>query len=358
MPTRFQFAIFAAACLAITLHSTYSAAEPAVGCPSRLKIGAVLPLSGGPVSSGQAVQKSIMLASEKYDPLDCVKFIFEDDQLTPKNTVNAVNKLLDIDKIDGLIVYGTPTSLAVVDIAEQRHLPMVALSILGKVVAGRNYVVKHWCTAERLNEAVSAEVARRGYKAVAIASTVNDAMLGLRDLFKQTNSQLIVVDEEFAKDDYGFGSFAARLRQKKPDALYVLIYPPQTAPFMKALRSAKFSGEAFGVHNIEDPNEIKASDGAMIGMWFANGDDGAGEHYRTDYQRKYSEPPVLGGASGFDVAKLFIESVQQTQNLNSYLHNVKNFSGAFGVYDASGKNDFNFKAAIKEVTRDGFKKGD
>lgn len=355
---RTHFAFFARAVFALTLHSHYTEAQSPTSspCKSHLKVGVVLPLSGGPVSAGQAVQRSILLASEKYDPSACVKFFFEDDQLVPKNTVSAVTKLLNIDQINSLIVCGTGTSLAVADIAEQRHLPMIALSILGKVVAGRSYVVKHWCTAERLNEAVSAEVSRRGYKTIAIASTINDAMLGLRDLFLKTNPQLVILNEEFAKDDYSFESFALHVRREKPDAVYVLMFPPQAAPFMKTLRTAKYSQDAFGVHNIEDPNEIKASEGSMIGMWFANGDDGAGENYRADYTAKYSEPPVFGGANAFDVAKLLIEAAQHGVDPNVYLHSVKNFSGAFGSYDATGNNDFNFKAVIKEVTETGLKK--
>lgn len=98
-------------------------------------------------------------------------FLFEDDQLLPKNTITIVNRFITVEKVDGLIVYGTPTSIAVGDIVERHKLPMIALSILGKVVQDKKYIVKHWCIAEKLNEAVSQEVRRRGYKSVAIVST-------------------------------------------------------------------------------------------------------------------------------------------------------------------------------------------
>ena len=124
------------------------------------------------------------------------------------------------------------------------------------------------------------------------------------------------------------------------------------------MREQKFLGEAFGVHNIEDPREVLASNATMVGMWLANGDDTAGENYRIDYLRRFGEESSLGGGSGYDSAKLFIEAAQADNDLNWYLHNVKGFKGSFGVYNATANNDFDFKAVIKIVVDRGFRKVD
>jgi branched-chain amino acid transport system substrate-binding protein len=352
MEKKFSFLLWIGLYLAFAAHA-YAQAAPN-RCRHLVTIGVVLPLSGGPIASGEAVRNSILLASERYDREKCVRFVFEDDQLTPRNTVTAVNKLVEIDKVQGLIVYGTPTSLAVVDLAESRHLPLIALSILGKVVAGKSYVVKHWCTAERLNEAVVAEVKKRGYKSVAVVSTVNDAMLGLRDLFADSGAVEISLNEEFVKDDFDYRTVVTKIRQKKPDAVYVLLYPPQPSIFVKMLREAKYEGQMFGVHNLEDPNEVKASGNAMLGMWLANGDDTAGERYRQAYKQRFGVDTLLGGASGYDAAKLIIEAVSKGLEINSYLHTARDFSGAFGKYNATGRNDFDFQAVVKTIRPEGF----
>ena len=325
-------------------------------CARHLKVGVVLPLTGGPVSSGEAVRNGILLAAERFDSGNCVEFIFEDDQLQPKMTVSAVQKLVETDRAGALIVYGTPTSLAVNAYTERSRIPLIALSILDKVVEGKNYVMKHWCTAERLHEAVSREVGKRGYKTIAVVSTVNDAMLKLRDLMVQERGPQIVLNEEFLKTDYDFRTIATRIREQRPAAVYVLLYPPQAAPFMKMLRESGFKGEAFGVHNLEDPAEVSASSGAMVGMWLANGDDSAGENYRADYEKRFSQKPSLGGANGFDAAKMLIESLQSGADLNDYLHRLADFSGAFGHYSAAPSNDFNIPAVIKEIRPEGFVK--
>lgn len=338
---------------ALMFQHTCSAQTPAV-CKKFLKIGISLPLTAGAISSGEAVKNSIMLADEKYDSGKCVEFLFEDDQTLAKNTLSIVRKFIDIDHVDGLIVYGTPTSIAVGDIIEKNRVPMIALSILGKVVENKKYAMKHWCTAERLDAAVKREIGKRGYKSVAIVSTQNDAMFGLRDLFKENKPADIVLDEDYVREGSDFRSTIMRMIAKKADAVYVLLYPPQTGIFMKQLREQGFKGDAFGVHNIEDPEEVKVSVGSMLGMWFANGDETAGENYREDYLRRFGIETSLGGASGFDSAKMFIEASQQGGDVNMYLHTLKDFHGAFGVYSATRGNDFDFDAVIKVVEKEGF----
>ncbi len=323
-------------------------------CKKQLKIGVVLSLSAGPVASGDAIRKSIELADINIDTSNCVQFIFEDDRFQPKNTVTAVNKLIHTDKVDGLIIYGTPTSLAVSSLAERAKIPMIALSVLDRVVEGKNYIMKHWCTAERLNEAIVAETKKRNYKKVAIVSTINDAMLKLRNLFIDSDTVEVVSDDEFLKKDFDFSSIATRYKYKDLDAIYILLYPPQTALFAKRLREAGITTPFFGVHNIEDPNEVAVSRGALFGAWIANAHDGLGENYRQSYIDRYKELPGLGGGSGFDVAKMFIEASRQDVSLNKYLHSIVNFKGAFGTYRATTENDFNFGAVIKTVTEEGF----
>ena len=341
--------------LLLSFHNV-SFADSSRECIRKLKIGVSLPLTAAAISSGEAVKNSIILADEKYDTRQCVEFLFEDDQLLAKNTLSIVNRFVDIEHVDGLIIYGTPTSIAVGNFVEKNRLPMIALSILGKVVQDKKFIVKHWCTAERLNEAVNNEVRRRGYKRVAIVTTQNDAMLGLRDLYVNNKTTQVVLDEEHVRDSSDFRSSILKIISKNADAVYLLLFPPQTGIFAKQLRAHGFNGEVFGVHNMEDPGEVETSAGAMIGMWLANGDETAGENYRSEYLKRFGTETSLGGASGFDSAKMFIEASQQHGDTNDYLHHLTNFNGAFGTYSSTENNDFNIGAVIKVIEKDGFKK--
>lgn len=337
--------------------STASYAE--LNCKKQLKIGVALNLSGSvALATGAAGRNSVMLADEIFDADNCVEFVFEDTQMDPKTTINIVNKLIHKDKVDGLIVLGTPTSIVAAEIAERNKIFMIGLSILPRVVQDKKFVMKHWCSADKLNQAVLAESERRKYKTVATVSSQNDATLLLRDLYKKSTINP-VLDEEFSKDNFDFTTVVTKIKSKNPDAVYNLLFPPQAAPFMKELRGKGYSGEVFGVHNIEDPHEIASSDMAMNGVWFVNSDDSSGDiQYPELYFRHYQQKTTFGGANAFDVAKMFIQSAYQDMTIVDYMHSLKNFNGAFGRYNATSANDFDFIPVIKKVADGEIKKAD
>lgn len=314
-----------------------------------LKIGVIAPFSGAAAASGETVRNSILLAQEKFDSQRTVNFVFEDDQLQPKNTVVSVEKLIAQDRVNGLIVFGSPTSLAVSSIAEKNKVPMVALSIVDKVVAGKSYVFKHWVASRAENELVVAEVQRRGYTRVAVVASTNDAMLALREHFIASKIADIVYSEDFSRDETDFRTAVAKIRIANPDAVYNLLWSPQASLFARALRDGGVIVPMFGVHNLEDPSQIEASGGALNGAWFVTGDDSLAAEYYRDYKARFGAAPVAGGPNAFDVAKMYIEAAK-SKNIPDFLRNLNNFHGAYGEYGATGNNDFMIKAAIKSIT--------
>jgi len=340
--------IEAAFVLGILLHSLFPSAFA-----EGVRIGVVAPLTGGAAASGETVRNSVSLAAAEFNSDGAVSFVFEDDQLEPKNTVTVVSKLVEINKVKGLIVFGTGTSLAVGGIVEKSEIPMIALSIVDRVVADKSFVVKHWVSSRVENELVVEEVKRRGYKRVAVVATTYDAMLALRDHFLDSKVSEIVFSEDVSKDDVDLRSLVSRVVSLRPDAVYILLWAPQAGVFAKKLRESGYSGEFFGVHNLEDQNEVSNARGALEGAWFVTGNDSAADGYYKAYREKYGKMPAAGGLNSFDAAKLMIEGVR-SGDLNEFLHSTKNFSGACGIYGASGMNDFNIAATTKIVRGDSF----
>lgn len=341
-----NYLLFISISIQILLNSSASFAE-------KRKIGVVLPLTGPASSNGQSIANSIKLASEKFDPANNLQFVLEDDQMQPSKTVAAVNKLIHQTGVSGLIVFGSPTSLAVNDLAEKAKIPMIAMSVVERVVADKQFVVKHWVTAESENAILQKQVINSGYKTVALISTINDAMLRLRDLFVAKSASKIVSDEEVAPDLTDFKSLATKIISRKPAAVYVLLWAPQPGVFTKELRNLGYDGDIFGAHNIEDPHEVSASQGALTGAWYVTGDDRHGALYYQKYLERFGSLPSNGGINGYDCALLMIRGLE-SGDLNSYLHKVKNFQGAYGNYSATGFNDFSIPATIKKITSHGF----
>ena len=335
----------------LTLPLLASAENP------KIKIGVIAPLTGTASSNGTTVKNSILLAQEDWDPDHRIDFIFEDDQLLPKNTVNAANKLLLSDNVKGLIVYGSPTSLAVNSIAEKCKTPMIALSVVKRVVDGYSYVTKLWVSSKIENDLVIKEATKRNYQNVFVVATLNEAMLALKENFIHSWGEKRTSSEDIAREETDFRSLVLKIISKKPDAIYNLLWAPQPGLFVKLLRENGYKGAIFGAHNLEDPNEIKNSAGALDDSWFVTGDDSKAGDYLGKYRLKYKVDPTAGGANAYDAAKLYIDAVH-TDDINAFLHHVNNFHGAYGTYSASGENDYTIGARVKKIKNSAIISGD
>ena len=320
------------------------------------RIGVIQPLTGPLATSGEAVQRSIALADQLYDKKDEVHFIFEDDGFLPKNSVAAAKKFI-AEGVEAVIIFGTPTALAVAPVTEQAKMPLAAISILDKVVQGRECTVRHFVAWQEENRRVIQEAVRRGYRRVAVVAAINDASLALRDGFVRDASAQIVLSEEFQREEMDFRTVAARIRGLKPDAVYHLLFAPQGSAFMKALREAGYSAPVFAVHNVEDPQEVTAAVGAYEGIWYVTGDDRAGRFYAETYRTMYGQYPAMGGANAFDLAKMIIEAVDEGVPVLQKFKTLREFDGAFGRYGAAPGNTFDLRATLRSVRGGQFVEG-
>jgi branched-chain amino acid transport system substrate-binding protein len=315
---------------------------------SKLHVGVITPLSGSLTASGEAVRESVILADELYDKTNLVEFTFEDDGFLPKNSVTIARKFI-ADRVDAIIVFGTPTALAIAPLTERTKVPLAAISILDKVVQDKNYTVRHFVSWQEETQRVVQEVRRLGYQRIAMVTTQNDASLALRDGFISQSGVEIVLNEEFGKDDLDFRVVAARIKGLRPDAVYHLLFSPQGSAFMKSLRGIGCRVPVFGAHNVEDPQEVQAAQGAYEDLWFVTGDDRAGRFYVDAYQKKHGVYPAMGGANAFDYAKMIIESAQEGVPVLEKFKELRNFEGAYGQYGAAPGNAFEIQATIRII---------
>ena len=116
------------------------------------KIGVVLPLSGPMSIVGTAIRDGMELSHNAGDGLE---LIFEDDQYMPRNSVLAVQRLIDGIGVDGLVVFGSGPSIAVSEIAEQRKVPLISFAMNDNVGVGKHYVFRLFMTGETQNKALS-----------------------------------------------------------------------------------------------------------------------------------------------------------------------------------------------------------
>ena len=327
-----------------------------------IKVAIIGPLSGDTVSFGESVKNGAIMAYDELpeDQRRTIALIFEDDGFQPARTVSAFRKAVDMDKASVVLVSGSSCGLAVSPLAEELKIPVVAVASDGNVVKGRNFVVNLWVTPETEAEAAYAELMRRKYRTIARISTEHAFPETVNKAFdKRAGKDIeLALDQSFTTDVRDFRPIITRLRAlPKLDAVELVLLPGQLGIFARQLREQGITVPMFGYEFFEDPREVEASRGALVGQWYVNSKSAQPDFLKA-YERKFPEAPSFAAANGYDFVKIIalaLSKDRSTQGINHTLHKLDDFQGALGRYSASGQNTFTLPAAIKVVTESGFK---
>lgn len=317
------------------------------------KLGAVLATTGPMSIQGVPMRNAMLLAKEQLDKNNRIQILFEDDGFVPKNTVSAVNKLLTSERVDAVAVFGTQQGLAVADMIERAKIPFISINVNRKVVLGRTNAVLFLPAIEDFMKSTITEVSKRGYKTVAAVASIQDSALLQLDLLVKSGAAKIVYSQELPADDQDMRMTALQVKNSAPQALFVSTLPPQGSLFTRRVREVGYKGEIFTVLQTGNRNEFLAAKGGLDGAWFVAGDDRQASAYYAAYQQRFSDTPTAESIYTYDLIKMILQGLE-TQDLNNYLHSVRDFTGMAGTYSSDGRNSFSFPLGVRRFTESGF----
>ena len=348
-------AVFFAACVAPACADTHH--------PHAVNVGVILPLTGEGAAPGISFKNGMQLALQTLSPeaRARVRFLIEDDQMIPKNTVTAYKRLRASANIDAVVSFTSSASHAVAGLAEADHVPLLAVGSDPALAYHRHYVINFIVMPETEASLLVGEALRRGYKRIVRINTIQQGTYALRDAFDTANEGRMAVafEQDYAHEVKDFKPFITRLRQHKNiDAVMVNFLFGQAGAFARQLREAGIPLPIFGYHDLENPQEVQASNGALVGAWYANPASPT-DDFAKRYRREFPDAALSFAAYGHDVVLLLAHGAERyssAEGLNSFLHTVKDFNGALGRFSASGRNSFTLPATLKIVQKDGFEK--
>ena len=351
-----------------TIFSGPAAAAPANNnaAASGFRVGVILPLSGANASIGNYLRNGILLAHGSLPPAlrDKVKLFFEDDQLLSSRSVSAFNKLVDINRIHAALVLGSGVGNALAPLAERQKIVLIAIGASDRnVVADRNFAFIHWITPETEAKTLLTEMRKRNYQRIALLYQEQEGAIAVyravARAFDEAGMKSRLAMEEQVNYSDDFKTFIARARARNVDAVVVALFPGMVSSFARQAYSSSWKPALVGLEMFEDANEVKASDGALIGQWYVNADDAAPE-FVSNYKAAYGDHPGWAAANAYDSLKLISAGFERygadSTRIAEFLHSLKDYSGAAGQYSASGDNRFILPATIKIVTETGFEK--
>ncbi|MBX7143914.1 MAG: ABC transporter substrate-binding protein [Oligoflexia bacterium] len=301
--------------------------------PTPLKVGVVLSLSGITAEYGTALQRGISLGLNHYpNAKRSFSFIYEDAEYSTAKAVQAFHKLVDIDRVDLIYVWGVAFCEALAPLAESRKVPLVAQCISPHVAANRSYVLRFMNTTTQYVDTLLREIRYRAWKRIALVLTENpylEEMYQMLRLRAPKEIQFEVLDSYQATQN-DFRTSVTKLRHGEFDAIGVFLAAGQISRFYLQMRENQLSLPSIGTNFFDSYSEIEMANGSMEGAVFAN--NYVAPIFAADYVLAYNDlSQVQWAALGYEFVKHLAGIEKPTKgDLMTQLVRAPASSGALG----------------------------
>jgi branched-chain amino acid transport system substrate-binding protein len=305
-----------------TLVSTGASAED-------VKVGVVLPLTGGLSAVGKQVQAGIKMYMDKNGATvggKKIDLIIKDDGGVPDNSKRLAQELIVNDKVAIIGSALTPSAMAIGPLSTQaKTANVVMVSGTSRVINPENpYMARTSFTLGQQSGIIAEWAAKNGSKKVAIIQSDwapgAEATAVFTDAFTKAGGQIAeTIKVPLANPD--FAPFLQRARDLNPDTLFVFVPAGQAGTFAKqfAERGLDKAGiKLIGPGDIVDDNDLPGMGDAMLGVVTAGiysvlHNSPTNKEYVAAFKKANGYRPNFISLGGYDGMHLIYEALKKTQ---------------------------------------------
>ena len=206
-----------------------------------VKIGALLPMTGPQQSTGVQLSAAIRLYMAQHGDTVAgkkIQVIVKDDAAVAETTKRLAQELIVKDKVNFVVGFGlTPTAFAVAPLATEANIPQVVMAAGTSSVTERSpYIVRTSFTLAQSCVIMADWALKNGIKKV--VSMVSDFAPGIdsenffKEAFLKGGGEIVeYIRTPLASPD--FAPFLQRVRDSKPDAVFIFVPAGQGASFVR-----------------------------------------------------------------------------------------------------------------------------
>ncbi len=349
-----------------TDSSTGSAAEA-----SEIVIGHYASMTGSTAHFGQDTDRGVRLAIEEVNAEGGVlgkklKLVTLDDRGDSAEAANAVNRLIDVEKVSAVLgEVASSLSLAGGRVAQRRKIPMISpTSTNPKVTEVGDYIFRV-CFIDPFQGKVMATFARNNLKfdKVAILKDVkNDYSIGLADAFQKSFTALggtIVVEQSYSQGDTDFSAQVTAIRGTQAQAVFVPGYYSEVGTIARTADRLGLKVPLLGGDGWDSPDLFKIGGDAINGSYFSDhfAPDVATEKSKAfvaNFAKKYGQAPTGLGALGYEAALVLIDSIKRAGKndpgaIRDAIAATKDFEGVTGKITIDAQRNPQKSAVVLKV---------
>ncbi|ABQ47616.1 ABC transporter substrate-binding protein [Thermotoga petrophila] len=338
---------------------------------SAVKIGVILPMTGGISAFGRMVWEGIQIAYEEKPTVlgEKVELLLLDTRSEKTEAANAASRAIDKEKVLAIIgEVASAHSLAVAPIAEENKVPMITPASTNPLVTQGRKFVSRVCFIDPFQGVAMAVFAYKnlGAKRVVVFTDVEqDYSVGLSNFFKDKFTELggQVKRVFFRSGDQDFSAQLSVAMSFNPDAIYITGYYPEIALISRQARQLGFTGYILAGDGADAPELIEIGGEAVEGLLFTThyhpkaASNPVAKKFVEVYKEKYGKEPAALSALGYDAYMVLLDAIERaggfdTEKIAEEIRKTEDFNGASGIINIDENGDA-IKSVVVNVVKNG-----
>jgi branched-chain amino acid transport system substrate-binding protein len=314
---------------ATAVAATLCAAGLAFAQQAPFKIGLILPMTGQQATTGRQIEAAAKLwMAQNGDTVAGrkVELIVKDDTSLPDVTRRVAQELVVNEKVDVLAGFGiTPSALAVAPIATQSKTPQVVMAAATSAITEASpFIVRTSFTLPQVSVVMGDWAPKNGIKTV--VTLVTDYGPGI-DAEKYFSERFILSGGKVAEKlrvplrNPDFAPFLQKVRDIKPDALFVFVPSGAGAAVMKQFgeRGMDKAGiKMIATGDVTDDDQLNDMGDVALGVvnshhYSAAHPSAANKKYVEAFQKANKGlRPNFMSVGGYDGMRVIYEALKKT----------------------------------------------
>lgn len=343
-----------------------------------IKIGQFASLTGSEATFGISSDNGIKLAVEEINSSGGIlgkqiQLVTEDNQGKPNETQTVVQKLINRDKVVGIIgEVASSRSKAAAPLCQQNKIPMISQASTNPEVTAIGDYVFRVCFIDPFQATVMSKFALNSMKVKKVALLIdqrNAYSTGLADNFRKTFVEMggeIVEEQKYSSGDKDFKAQLTAIKYKNPEAIFVPGYYTDVGLIAIQLREIGMTVPLFGGDGWESDKltEGKAKD-ALEGCFFsthisAEDPNPIIQNFIKKYRDKYKIEPDAYSFLGYDAMMLMADAIKRAgstegEKIKIELSKTKDFKGVTGNITINDQRNAIKPAVVLEIKGGKFK---
>lgn len=325
-----------------------------------IRIGSILPLSGGMAEMGEELQKSLIAEVEYLNAqggiLDRdIELVFEDGQCNPGVATAAAQKLIRMEKVS-IILGGlcSPETLGAAPLAEKKKVILLtSVSGAASISEAGDFVFRNAPEGDTNGRIMAEYAQRKEFETVALISEISDFPLSVATTF-QEDFEGKIIQEEFTPGTTDFRTLIAKVQDTNVDALF--FNPQQNQSFvlfMKQLQEAQWKGNIMFNNTVvgnpalyEDISDFMLANNSVAGSYDVVPNE-MQDTVLSRFESRWKRPALFRHllANQADSLTLIIQAIESVENekdtegIRDYLYSVQDFIGASGTFSIDSNGD-------------------